>query len=178
MPAREPIARNGLARTVSVIEAVVPPVSGPKEAKSSGTEGGGEKGEGGRLSVASSAGLGSQPLHSAGNSTAAIRKQAAASSICGPSGESCRKVIRPPHEQVGQLALGVVAAHTAAVHESVPQRNNHGGIGGAGGDGGSIGGRGGGGGAGGDGGSIGGRGGGGGGISGAGGGGGRDSIDK
>ena len=39
--------RNGLESACSVIEALVPPVSGPKEAKVSGTEGGGESGKGG-----------------------------------------------------------------------------------------------------------------------------------
>eukprot|EP00964_Phaeocystis_antarctica_P063547 scaffold38150_cov65-Phaeocystis_antarctica.AAC.9 len=76
---------------------------------------GGGGGEGGGLSLPEA--VGSQPLHAAGYSVAAIRAHAAASSICGPSGDSRSHVIRSPHEWEP-----AAASHTAAVHEAVPQR--------------------------------------------------------
>ena len=65
----------------------------------------------------------------------AISAQAAASSICGPSADSCSQRILSPHEQTGQLELCAAIAHTAGVHEAVPQRENGGGGEGEGGEG-------------------------------------------
>ena len=69
--------------------------------------------------------MGSQPLHAAGNSVTAIWAHAAASFICGPSGDSCSHVIRSPHEWAP-----AAAAHTAEVQVAVPQGNTRGSIGG------------------------------------------------
>ena len=108
--------------------AQVPCVGGGGE----GDGGGGGNGEGGGLSLLVA--VGSQPLHAAGYSVAAIRAHASASFIRGPAGDSCSHVIRSPHEWEP-----AIASHTGAVHEAVPHRdpcdgddNGSGGLGGGG----------------------------------------------